>query len=371
MRKVLVITLLLMLCGGALAEDVPGNRLGLELLAALSDGEQNVFISPVSLGYALSMAASGAAGDTREELLKALRAEDPADIAALNEALSEAGLRWANAAFVRPDAAIRGEFTEALGRDFEAECFPLEDVQPVNEWVSERTDGMIDSVLDQVPSDVVMMLMNAVAMDAKWASPFHADETEEDDFHAPGGDVRASFMRQTARMQYGESAGVQFVRKAYEGGSLSMLIALPKEGKLAAALKGLKDKGLDWFHFDAMPQQVALRLPKLDLNLSFDLSQPLQDAGVRRAFAEDADFTAASEEQTYVSQVLQKLRIQVDEDGTKAAAVTAVVAANGMSLFTETPEPVEMNVDRPFVLAIVDDATGAILFAGAVTNPAA
>lgn len=368
MRKVLAITLLLMLCGGALAEGVPGNRLGLELLAALSDGTENLVLSPVSLGYALSMAASGAAGDTLAQLLKVLGAGDAADIAALNEPLAEAGLRWANAAFVRPDAALNEDYADALARDFEAECFPLDDADAVNAWAAERTDGLIDHLLDRLPADVQVMLLNAVAMDAKWASPFLADNTYDDAFHAPEGDVQVPFMHQTTYAQYGESAGTQFIRKAYAGGSLTMLIALPPEGgKLTTALKGLKEKGLDWFQFGAMPRQVNLSLPKLDLSLSRDLTDALQDAGVKLAFSENADFSGVTDQPLSLSQVLQKVRLLVDEEGTRAAAVTEVMMANGMRAVEE--EPVAVNVNRPFVLAIADEATGAILFAGAIVNP--
>ena len=368
MRRIMAIAMALLLCGGALAEGVPGNRLGLKVLSELTEGEANAFVSPVSLGYALSLAAAGAEGETLEQLLAALDAEDAESISGLNAALMEAGLKWANAAFVREGVSLKEAYAERVTRSFDAECFPLDDAERVNAWVDQRTDGLIDALIDRVPADVQLMLVNAVAMDAKWVSPFLADRTAEDDFHAPDGDVRVEFMHQKTYAQYGETAGTQFIRKPYEGGRLSMLLALPPEGKVAGALKGLKDKGLDYFQFDAQPQQVQLSLPKLDLAVSFDLTEALMAAGIEAPFSEAADFSGVSDTSLAISQVLQKLRVIVDEEGTRAAAATEVLMANGMSV--SEPEPVEMNLNRPFLLAIADDGTGAILFAGVVANPA-
>lgn len=366
MRKVIAIALLLMLGLTALADDAPGNMLGFEMLARM-DGDANRMISPVSLGYALSMAAAGAEDDTLDELLEALNADDAMQITALTEPLREAGLRCANAAFLMPGLELKEAYEDALRDAFEAECFEPEDVDEINAWVDEQTDGMIDHLLDSLPADMRLMLVNAVAMDARWARKFDPDMTREDVFHAPDGDVRVDFMRQTGNMEYGERDGVQFVRKAYAADGLAMWVALPPMGGLDEALRTLADAGLDYFTFDDEPRRVSLSLPKLDLSASCELKDMLEEAGIERAFTEEAQFGGISDEPLMISDVLQKVKLQVDEDGTRAAAATAVIAANGMAI--DQPKPVEMKVDRPFLLVIVEETTGTALFAAAIADP--
>lgn len=366
MRKVIAIALLLMLGFSALAEDAPGNMLGFEMLARMG-GRGNRMISPVSLGYALSMAAAGAEDDTLDELLEALNADDALQITALNEPLKEAGLRCANAAFLMSGLELKEAYEDALRDEFEAECFEPEDVDEINAWVDEQTDGMIDHLLNDLPADMRLMLVNAVAMDARWARKFDPDMTRKDVFHAPKKDVRVDFMRQTGNMEYGERDGVQFVKKAYATDGLAMWIALPPRGKLKKTLRALADAGLDYFMFDDEPRRVSLSLPKLDLSASCELKDMLRKAGIEQAFTEEAQFGGISNEPLMISDVLQKVRLQVDEDGTRAAAATAVIAANGMAV--NQPKPVEMKVDRPFLLVIVEETTGTALFAAAIADP--
>ena len=370
MRKILAVVAAALIGCSALAEAVPGNRLGLEVLARIADGTQNQFVSPVSLGYALSMAAAGAEGDTLTALLRTLDAEEAGSISALNAPLTEAGLKLAGAAFVKPGVSVKGDYQAALEDNSMAACMPLEDAGQVNAWISEHTDGMIEDALDasDLPEDLNLMLINAVAMDAKWASPFEAEGTWEEDFHAPDGDVRVEFMHQTTYAKYGESGSTQFIRKGYAGGRLAMLIALPPEGKLSSALASLKKKGLDYFQFKPMPQEVAFALPKLDLSVNNHLTEALKDSGLKKPLGESAEFSGICDEPLMISDVMQQVRIQVDEEGTRAAAATEIMMAEGAAL-EEEPEPVQMRVDRPFVLVIVDESTGAICFAGAVARP--
>lgn len=370
MRRFLAMAVLLLLSCSALAEAVPGNQLGLNLLAKLSDGKSNQLISPVSLGYALSMAAAGAEGDTREKLLKALEADSPEAIADYTVPLNAAGLRVANAVFLRDGLLMKDGFAKALEERFEAERFGPDGLDAVNEWTRTHTDGLIDGLLNHAPvSDVELMLVNAVAMDCEWASPFDPSDSWMGTFHAPDGEVRAKFMHQTTYMQYGENGGTQFVRKAYIGG-LSMRVALPPKGRLADALSGLKRKGLDYFQYGAYPREVALSLPKLDIEVNLALAEPLKDKdmGLKLIFEDEADFSQLSKSPLKVSEVRQRARLQVDEAGTRAAAVTSVDMAAGAAPI-EGPKPVTMDVNRPFLLVIADEASGAILFAAAVAQP--
>ena len=373
MRKmvcVLLAALMTFSTCAALAEAVPGNRLGFALLNEMADGEENMFVSPVSLTYALSMAAAGARGDTQNALLAALDAESAEAAAALNEALLASGLRWANAAFTREGLALRDDYAATLADDFGAALFPLDDSERVNVWVSEHTDGLIDKLLDgPVSPDTMLMLVNAVAMEAKWIQPFRQSLTYTDTFHAPEGDVQTPFMHQTLDARYGELDGAQVIRLDYEDSGLYALIALPGEEGVAAQLNALAAEGLDHFALPEAETEVVLSLPKLDVSVASGLKEPLSALGLSGIFDSAADFSGMSEESLCVSDVLQKVRVQVDEEGTRAAAATGIIAAMGAMFPGE--EPVRMTVDRPFIFIIADEATSAVCFAGVVANPGA
>ena len=137
-----------------------------------------------------------------------------------------------------------------------------------------------------------------------------------------------------------------------------------------AALDALAERGLGWFDLPEEGTEVALSLPKVDIEVTNLLGDTLQALGIQRAFDGDAQFAGISPQPVKVSEVLQKVRVQVDEDGTRAAAVTAVLV-DGCAMPGDEPEPVNMTVNRPYIMLIADMESGAICFAGAVTNPAA
>ncbi|MBQ8954765.1 MAG: hypothetical protein IJ048_11685 [Clostridia bacterium] len=354
----------------ALAESAPGNRLGFELLAQMADGRENQFVSPVSLTYALSMAAAGAQGDTLAALLAALDAEDAESAAALNEALRASGLRWANAAFIRQGLTLRDGYAASLENAFDAAMFALDDAAQVNDWVSEHTDGLIDKLLDgPLSPDIMLLLVNAVAMDADWARPFKESLTYSDTFHAPAGDVQTLFMHQTLDARYAERDGAQLIRLDYEDSGLYALALLPGEEGVQAHLAALAEEGLECLALPQEKTEVVLSLPKLDVSVMNSLIEPLSALGLSGIFDSVADFSGMSEESLFISNIVQKVRVQVDEEGTRAAAATGMVAAMGAVRIGE--EPVRMTVDRPFIFIIADEATGTVCFAGVVADPAA
>lgn len=375
MKKLLAWALILMLCGCALAEGaaVPGNNLGFKVLARIADGTQNQFISPLSLAFALSMAAAGAEGETKAELLAALGAEDARDIAVLSESLRESGLSLANAAFVQPVLTLNPDYQAALNA-FEAKCFPLGDVGPVNDWAREQTDGLIDPLIQQISEDTRLLLINALAMDAEWWHKFDSASTYADDFHAPDGDIQVDFMHETYEYpDYGEIDGMQVIRLGYRDSAMEMILALPEEGRLPEALEALGERGLAALDYEPMDCRVALALPRLDISVTNPLSDSLQALGVQKAFDDlAADFSGIGDLPLKIDEVLQKLRVQVDEEGTKAAAATIIIMAEGGAAPFEEPRPlVRMELNRPFIMVIADGTTGAAAFAGVVAWPEA
>lgn len=369
----------LMCMSFAYAEEEPkaaaGTGLGFELLENLYDGENNLVISPVSLSFALAMAAQGAEGETRSELLTALGAEDLSEMTALMEALAGKGLKQANAAFVSGDMAAKEDYISALEEMFGAEWFE-NDGDPaakINGWVQEHTDGLIEKLVEELPQETMLVLANAIAMDAKWMAEFDPNATFDDVFHAPDGDVTAAFMHRTFYADYGEREDVQLLRlhyrtDDYDPTGMSMMIALPAEGSVETVLEGLKAEGLGYFTFGEDQRKVRLSMPKTDISAQVSLGDALKALGVKTAFSDNADLSGITEDMPLrIGSVLQKARLMMDEEGTKAAAATAVmVEAMGM---IRPEEIAEFNMNRPFVLVIADEETGAVCFAAAVMNP--
>ena len=371
MKKILSILLCLVLLGcTALAEASPaGEKLGFALLKELYAGDGNVMLSPASLTMALGMAAEGAEGETLTAILTALGAEDASE---LGDVVPEE-IKSANAAFVAQGLPLKGDYIDRLNEAYGAEWFDLdaEVVEVVNAWVAEHTDGLIEKLLSQAPDPQTgLILINAIAMDAKWEKPFKDYNTIEDDFHAPQGDVSVEMMYQREFFDYVERDGLQIVRLPYAGGALEMWIALPGEGVsigLDGLLDALAEQGMDYLKDGAEEREVDLFLPKFDLTTENSLSDALKVLGVELPFDENADFSGISEVPLRIDEILQKVRVQLDEEGTKAAAATAAIV-DCMALIPEE-EPVEVRADRPFAFVIADAETDGVCFAGVVENP--
>ena len=374
MKKVismLLICAMLLTAGAALAE-APGNQLGFDVLRALTDGTKNQVFSPVSLAYALGMALEGADGATEDEIEKALGTDDLDDWIEHNGSkLTAAGLKLANAAFITGEIQPDADYIEDLKKDFGAEWFEMSDnmADKINQWTKEHTDGLIEKLIDgELDPLSQLVLVNAVAMDAKWSSPFSADETADGTFHAPDGDVTAYMMHQTLYADYAETDEALILRLTYSDSGLSMLLALPKDGQsVTGVLDKLSEKGLPYFSFPEEMTEVSLTMPKIDLSAKNTLNDALQALGVRTAFSDSADFSDITKSMSLqIAEVVQKARLVVDEDGTKAAAATEV-EIRAMS----APLPaVDFTLDRPFVAVIAEEETGTVCFASVIANPA-
>lgn len=374
MKKVismLLICAMLLTAGAALAE-APGNQLGFDVLRALTDGTKNQVFSPVSLAYALGMALEGADGATEDEIEKALGTDDLDDWIEHNGSkLTAAGLKLANAAFITGEIQPDADYIEDLKKDFGAEWFEMSDnmADKINQWTKEHTDGLIEKLIDgELDPLSQLVLVNAVAMDAKWSSPFSADETADGTFHAPDGDVTASMMHQTLYADYAETDEALILRLTYSDSGLSMLLALPKDGQsVTGVLDKLSEKGLPYFSFPEEMTEVSLTMPKIDLSAKNTLNDALQALGVRTAFSDSADFSDITKSMSLqIAEVVQKARLVVDEDGTKAAAATEV----GIRAMSAPLPAVDFTLDRPFVAVIAEEETGTVCFASVIANPA-
>lgn len=365
------------------------NGLAADLFARLAAQPGNVAFSPASIEAALAMTAAGARGETQAEMLRVLHTEDPG-LDAIGQALRgwddparEAyTLRVANRLFGEDAytfeepylARVRAAFGAPVERlDFVGAADPSR--ARINGWVAEHTRDRIRDLLPPQSIDALtrLVLVNAVYLDARWETPFERDATRPEDFRVEGHmGVRVETMHATRSMAYGQIDGATVIELPYRGGELAMRFVLPAEGtepEAWATEAHLSDATT------LAERRVALSLPKLRLEPpTVRLGDHLVAMGMPLAFDDErADFTGMANppnpgDRLYISGVFHKAFVRVDEDGTEAAAATAVVmATRGMPM--PEPDPVVVRFDRPFLFVLRDVRTGAVLFLGRVSDP--
>lgn len=364
------------------------NGLGSQIHLALSeqDPQGNLVFSPFSIETALAMASGGARGETLAQMNDALglSMDDPhGAIAALTGAVLDSGegsLSVANSLWAQDALPIEPDFTSLLenayGSELELADFvgdPEGAREGINAWVAANTDERIPTLLAPGAVDELtrLVLVNAVLLRADWLMPFDRESTSDDAFTTGSGDeVTVPTMHRTLPFaDYAESGGIQAVVLPYTNG-FEMVVVLPAEGGLAELEQQLAaDLGaLDTLLAGAASTEVVLSLPRWDIETSTALAAQLQALGMTDAFTDAADFSGiTTAESLHIDDVVHQANITVTEAGTEAAAATAVMIAASAPVVE--PEPAVMDVDRPFIFAVRDAATGTILFQGRVTDP--
>ncbi len=393
-KKILGLTLLTSLLAGAAGGASGGtdpaaasNAFAVALYARLGAEGGNLFFSPASIVYALAMTRTGARGQTAAEMDKVLHfaPDDPQLAAACGRLMAQltadrefATLRLANRLFGQSGFGFDGTFLADLEThfgaglellDFRADAEAARGV--INGWVEEQTEEKIKDLLASGSLDQAtrLVLVNAVYFLGTWQKPFPVDATAHAPFHcANGGDVTVPFMHVTGRFGYADTDGVQVLSLPYKGGDLDMVLVLPAQGTPLAEVEARLDAGT-FGAWVAAPGQAEVRvaLPRLHLETKFDLAATLQAMGLVRAFTDRADFSGmVPGGGLAIDEVVHKAYLDVDEKGTEAAAATAVE----MRLTSARPVEVkEFTADRPFILAIRHQGTGAVLFLGRVADP--
>lgn len=363
-----------------------------DLYSRLAAEEGNLFLSPYSISAALAMTLEGAAGQTAaqmEEVLRLSQEDAAAVFAELDRRLTppRAGteaaafrLRIANALWVREGLALRERFAQVLssayGAGFAELDFHAGDQAraAINDWVGEQTEQRIRELIPSgyLTPDTGLVLTNAVYFQAAWESAFPRNATAPETFTTGDGRrVRVPMMRSVDIYSYVESEGTQVLELPYRGGALSMLIVLPEARDGLPALEGqLSPHRLAAWSAALEPTQVTLRLPRFRFSGSHDLTALLQAAGMTAAFRFDqADFSGIApdeEDPLFISAVLHEAFVAVDEDGTEAAAATAVLMKLGCAVTAATAT---VTADHPFLFLIRHRATGCVLFMGRVDDP--
>lgn len=349
----------------------------------------NLFYSPYSISSAFGMVYAGAAGETAAELAGALRFRGDPDELHRGFQETNADLNaWGSRGAIKLSVAnaLWGELSQPFRKDFVALCARrygggLRSVsflgaaegarREINAWAEERTAGRIkDLVPPPLPGDTKLILTNAVYFKGDWVAKFNKAATRPEPFHkAGGGTSKAPLMRQTGSFRYAEFDGFQALELPYNGERLAMLVLLPRtQDGLPALEKKLSARALEGWGGALAERRVEVYLPKFTLDQGFSLNQALAALGARLAFDPDrADFSPMTGKRGfYISQAVHKAFVAVDEEGTEAAAATAVMMAPGAAALPAPPAV--FRADRPF-LFLIRDIRGNVLFLGRLADP--
>ena len=352
------------------------------------DEYANVFLSPESLRIALMMTYNGAAGETEKAMaevlgIQGMTLEEANEgsatlLAALEEAGQGAQVEIANSLWGKKGLEFNKDFIERNKEFYDAEVKEINNAEEINKWVSEKTHGKIDKIVERIDPLTILFLINALYFKGECSEKFDTELTEDKDFTLQDGSKKkAQLMQQSGEYKYLEDDGFQAVELPYgDEEKVSMYIFLPREDKdLKGFVEILGSENWEKWMSGFSPREGDISIPRFKLEYEKKLVPTLEALGMGIAFTEQADFEKMiskeklpAEEKVYISDVLQKTFVEVNEEGTEAAAVTKVEVA-----VTAAPpgpeERFEMVVDHPFFFAIRNNETDTLLFMGLIVDP--
>jgi serpin B len=364
------------------------NSFGLKIFQKVRENsdEKNIMISPLSISIALTMAYNGADGDTKKEMEKTLELNGLTEseingsykmlIKALLDLDDDVTFNIANAIFYADIFTAKPGFLDINREVYDAEIQKLDfrsqqSVNVINDWVSEKTNKKIETIVKQLNPLDRMLLINAIYFKGTWSVEFDDKGTHDLNFTMTDGTVlKIPMMNKLDKVPYCSNNLFSAVKIPYGRGNYNMIVMLPAEGKNSMDVINEFTAGnwQSWMNSFEMTDRVDITMPRFKFSFEKGLNEVLKKMNMIKAFStSDADFSRISDEYLYISSVLHKSYIDVNETGTEAAAVTSVT-------FTTTsigPEPQKIYflVNKPFVFAITEEDTGAILFVGEVNNP--
>lgn len=353
-----------------------------DILKSTTAGE-NVIISPLSISYALSMTVNGATGVTRDSILKALRLrgitteELNSSYKDLTDALLTVDQRIlmtiANSVWSENDFIVKQAFIDILTKYYNAESKSFEIKDPaapakINSWIADKTNGLIENMVDRLEDNTVMLLINAIYFKGKWKSQFDATKTIEMPFYRQGiSQVNVPMMKQKTDFKVFEGTGFVIAEFPYGQGNFVMDILLPDNqigiNGLIPMITGSSFK--DWISH-LSEREVDLSFPRFKYGFKKKLKDVLTDMGMGIAFTEFADFSNISEQyDLLINDVTHQAFIETNEEGTEAAAATIV----DIGVVSMPPPPLVLKLDHPFIYIIRETSTNSIIFMGQVSDP--
>lgn len=348
-----------------------------------SAGEENTLVSPLSVFCALAMTANGAKGETRaqmEDVLGLNMAELNVYLHAYLENLpsdEKYKVSVANSVWFKDEKGLTIEpgFLQTNADYYGASIYkaPFDEgtLKDINDWVSDKTDGMIKNILDRVPRDAVIYLINALAFDAEWETIYKETQVGDGVFTTEAGKTRDVEMMYCTERRYLDDGGATGFLKYYAGRKYAFAALLPKEGvSLSDYVASLTGEGLISTLQNARDAEVRTAIPKYECEYSAEMSGILTNMGMTDAFDRDkADFTGLGKSEKggiFINRVIHKTYISVGEKGTRAGAATVVEMDEGAAPPVEEPKTVYL--DRPFVYMLIDCETNLPIFIGTVTD---
>lgn len=360
------------------------NSLGLELMRLMSreDGNRNLMISPVSLGIALSVLNNGAEGATREQAEKLINSRGVAledlnsryrDLISGFYSRKDIDICLASSLWVNREYPVREGFIETAKTWYDADVFSLDPKSPsaakqINGWISKRTKGLITNAVGDLHPDTVVFLVSSLYFKGAWVNPFDEKLTRQESFMLDSGErITVDMMNGQFTVPYYASRDLKAIKLNYKGGA-SMVFIRP-ESDVDDLVERLTFDVLTEITGGMSPFRTYLKIPRLDFRSRDEMNGYFMNLGMTDAFDDRlADFSRMTESaDVVISRIIHECRIELDESGTEAAAVTGVeVVPTSMA---EPPQPMDFYLDKPFVFALMDDQTGAVLFLGKVENP--
>ncbi len=370
-----------------------GNQFAFDLYGRLRADHGNLFFSPASISTALAMTLAGASGDTAAQMAKTLHLQMPKE--PLDEAMRGLLASWksnekkqgfrlnvANRLWAQTGEQFLPAFLAVTRTDYGAELARLDFAthaeqarQTINQWVEDQTGGKIkDLILSAAQlSAARLVLTDAVYFKGDWANPFKKNLTKDEDFRlAAQQKIKAPLMHMRHRFRYATADGLQILELPYGDGSLSMIALLPEKQDGLADLEARLTFG-NWQQWTngLVSQEVIVFLPRFKSTSQFELNPLLQSMGMTSAFSpRSADFSGMTgARDLFISAVLHKAFVDVNEEGTEAAAATGIVMRPTAVRLPRPTQPPVFRADHPFVFAIRDNRNGALLFLGRLADP--
>ena len=352
------------------------NRLARQILDELLEEHpgENLVFSPYSVLTLLAIAANASAGESREQIVKALGADSYesllSDISHVQEKLAKTGqLSVANAALINASIAdsITPGYDEQLKKLFDAALIESKDmISDVNAWVKEKTDGQICRIADESMRAMLACLINAILFDADWKNQYESDEIYEDEFTNVDGTISKVQMLSSTEWEYLENDFFTGFAKPYKA-DYSYVALLPKRAKSKTFLKrAIKELDISELLRNEKVIETIVKMPEFETAFGQDITRLCQNMGITDIFTPGADFSPMSSEWLKMDQIVHKAKIEVNRKGTRAAAATIGVMGVGCALNFENIRYVIL--DRPFLYAVVHNETGLPVFAGMVNK---
>ena len=363
------------------------NEFGFDLLKNINTDEigKDLFISPISVSMALGMTYNGADGETKDAMRTALHLGDMTDdeinnsykslISLLLSLDPEVAMAVANSICYRAHVDFEQTFLDLAREYFDAEVrgldFSAADAADIiNSWIEDKTNGLIKETLNPpLPSNAVMYLINAIYFKGTWTIQFDEEKTRDGTFYSSDeSQSTVKMMSLREEFTYYENDELQMVDLPYGNGDFSMTIVLPKKEKnIDALISELSNQSWNSLTSNLSPDTGDIFLPRFKLEYKTELNKPLEEMGMGIAFSEWANFSKMrSQNDIFISKVIHKSFVEVNEEGTEAAAVTVVEVS-----FTSIGENhgFSMLINRPFLFVIRENLSGAIMFIGKIVNP--